>query len=931
MGNNSGNMGPSGVDGGSDPYLLAKRLALERQRSLPNPYPYWPGVEAPSLPPKSDIVPDASQHSKLLPSLSDNSRQFQSQNSELFSIIQGLSDRASTGLNNGVPGWTNYPIQGGLNPFQNKIDLHHDQNFLQMPFGIHQQRLQAPNQLPLNNFISQTADNPSSILAAEKLLSSGLSQDPQMVNMLQQQYLLQLHSQATAPTQQMPMLDKLLLLKQQQQQEEQQLLLRQQQQLLSQVLQDHQSHQRLGNLSYGQLQGGGIPGGNLHGISSQFQPPQQIFPMSSQTPIHNVHDERNNGSLNSPLQVSQDTGYNINSESSVQLQHQLFGNHQNNWVPAIPEQINEKYQETLPASASVESSLLHEQNRTEEEPDIAQKPLSVFDCAAKSAEQMPDNNCTSGSTLVSTISESGEHSQAVQCAEPAVAVSAAEYCEIQLPLASHLGKDAGINSDSIEEQQAGRDSSNVEPPVVDVKNVEALVPKKANEKKSKKQKSSKSQSSDQTKGLLKNVTLQQPKKSEAENPNYSESNLKEVGKVEAAKGTRSKDSQSGVATSEAADHQVVGGLPANISRSITETVIESDLKAGSSFATHNNELPSGRAWKPAPGFKAKSLLEIQQEEQKKAQMEMPVAEVTASVNSLNLTTPWVGGVANPDSSKVSVETYREYLAKPETPQNSKGKKSQLHDLLAEDVKKSSERDGEVPDILLSSQYIAVHSEPIDEGDFIEAKDTKRSRKKSSKSKGSGSKVSLPVAASKVPISSSPIEKGKSSRNLLQEKEQLPAIPSGPSLGDFVLWKGEPTSPSPSPAWSTDSAKISKPLSLRDILKEQEKKSSSAVPPSQVSTPQKIQPAQAARSSGPSWTVSASSPSKAAPSGQINSQASQSKHKGDDDLFWGPVEQSKLENKQYDFCLFVLPLLFAICMIHYGHYTLIYWFGNTYYS
>ncbi|TKY75146.1 PERQ amino acid-rich with GYF domain-containing protein 2 [Spatholobus suberectus] len=910
LGNNSGDLGPSGVDSGNNLYMLAKRMELERQRSLPNPYPYWPGRDAASLPPKSDNFPDALLHSKILSSLSDNSRQLQSQNSELISIIQGLSDRPSTGLNNGIAGWPNFPLQGRLDPLQNKIDLHHDQSYVQMPFGIQQQRLQTPNQLSLNNLITQTSDIPSSILTAEKLLSSGLSQDPQMLNMLQQQHLLQLHSQAAAPSQPMPLVDKLLLLKQQQQQEEQQLLLRQQQQLLSQVLQEHQFHQCFGDLSYKQLQGVGIPMGNLDVDLSQIQPPKEIFPMSSQASIPSVHDELTTNSLDLPLQVSQDTSYNISSESSAQLPDQLFGNisHQNSCGATLTEQINDKYQkETLPASASVEGSLLHEQNRAKEEPDTAQEPLSFSDYTAKIMDQMPDNDTSwADDTHVSATSESGENSQPVQCVAPA---SSAGSCGTELPLASQLSKDVEIKSDSLEEQQGGRDSSNIEPSVVDVRSVEAREPKKTTEKKSKKQKSSKSQSSDQAKGLLKNVTLQQSKKSESEKPNYSEKSLGEANKGEPAhetylQQTRGKGKQSATATAETNDHQEISGLSTNIPGSITETVVENELKPVSSVTTQNTELPSGRAWKPAPGFKAKSLLEIQLEEQNKAQTEMLVSEVATPVNSTSPTTPWVGVVTNHDSMKVSSDSHREAdnaecLAKSENSQNSKGKKSPLHDLLAEDVPKSSERDGKVPDSMLPLQNIAVYSEPIDDESFIEAKDTKRSRKKSTKSKGSGSKVSMPVASSEVPISSSHIEKGKSSRSVQQEKEQLPAIPSGPSLGDFVLWKGEPTSPSPPPAWTTDSGRIPKPTSLRDIQKEQEKKSA-AVLPNQLPTPQKSQPAQAARSSGSSWPISASSPSKTAPSTQINSQASLSKSRGDDELFWGPLEQSKQENKQSDF-------------------------------
>ncbi|KAK8465332.1 hypothetical protein PHAVU_009G057400 [Phaseolus vulgaris] len=912
--NNSGNLG---VDGGNNLYLLAKKMALERQRSLPtHPYPYWPGRDVVPVPPKSDIFSNAAPHSNIMSSLSDNPRQLQPQNSELNSIIQGLSDRSSTGLNSGIAGWPNFPLQGGLDPLLNKTDFHRDQNYVQMPFGIQQQRLQTPNQFPLNNLIAPTSDIPSSILTAEKLLSSGLSQDSQMLNMLQQQQLLQLHSQAAAFSQPIPFLDKLLLLKQQQQQqhEEQQLLLRQQQQLLSQVLQEHQSHQRYGDLSYQQLPGGGIPLGNLHANLSQIQPPKEIFSRSSQTSIPGVHGELTTTSLNLPLQVSQDTSYNISSESSAHLPDQLFENisHQKSWSATHPEQISDKHHSvTLPASASFEESLLSENNIAKEELDIAQKPFSFSNYTAKIMEQMPDYTCPADDTQVSATSVSGESSRPLQCVGPFVPVSSFGSCGTELPVSSQVGTDAEIKSGSIEEQQGERESLNTEPLVVDAKSVEAREPKRTTEKKSKKQKSSKSQSSDQAKGLLKNVTLQKSKKSESEKPHCAEKNLGETNKGESAdetylQQTWSKGKQSATATAETDNHQEVNYLPTNTPGSITETFIENEPKVISSISTKNSELPSGRAWKPAPGFKAKSLLEIQLEEQKRAQIEMPVSEIATPVNSTSSTTPWVGVVANPDTVKVSSDSHREanyteYLAKSEKSQNSKNKKSPLSDLLAEDVPKYSERDGKVPNSLIPSQNLVVHShsEPIDEGDFIEAKDTKRNRKKYAKLKGSGAKVSIPVASSEIPLSSSHIEKVRGSHSVQLEKEQLPSIPSGPSLGDFVLWKGEATSPSPPPAWTTDSGRIPKPTSLRDIQKEQEKKSA-AVLPNQLPTPQKSQPAQVARSSSSSWPISTSSPPKTAPSNQINSQTSLSKYRGDDELFWGPVEQSKQENKQSGF-------------------------------
>ncbi|MCH91812.1 GYF domain protein, partial [Trifolium medium] len=435
-----------------------------------------------------------------------------------------------------------------------------------------------------------------------------------------------------------------------------------------------------------------------------------------------------------------------------------------------------------------------------------------------------------------------------------------------------------------QEQLAGIDSSNAV-------HVETHEPKKATEKKSKKQKSSK-QSSDQSKGLLKNTTLQPSKQSEVEIPIYNElggTNKDEPHETYLQK-TRSKVSQ-------------IEETDALETAEYHETVFAGDSKAVFSVSTHNAEVPAGRAWKPAPSVKAKSLLEIQQEEQRKAQTETLVSDVTASVNSMSLSTPWAGVVSYPDSVKVSSESRggdnTETPVNSQISQNLKSKKSPLHDLLAEEVlKKSNEKEVEVPDSTLASHDIAVHSESIDGSNFIEAKDTKRSRKKSGKSKGSGVKAPVPVTSAEVPISSSPIEKGKSSRSALQEKE-LPSIPAGPSLGDFVLWKGEREQPnaSPSPAWSTDSGRVPKPTSLRDILKEQEKKVSSAVPANPVPTPQKSQPAQANWSSTSSRSISASSPSKAASPLPINSHASnQSKYKGDDDLFWGPIEPSKQETK-----------------------------------
>ncbi|CAI9293121.1 unnamed protein product [Lactuca saligna] len=83
-----------------------------------------------------------------------------------------------------------------------------------------------------------------------------------------------------------------------------------------------------------------------------------------------------------------------------------------------------------------------------------------------------------------------------------------------------------------------------------------------------------------------------------------------------------------------------------------------------------------------------------------------------------------------------------------------------------------------------------------------------------------------------------------------------AIPSGPSFGDFVVWKGETATPTPAPAWS-DSGKIARHTSLRYILKEQENKggcSSVQQQQHQVHVPmQKSMSSSVQTKNGPSWS------------------------------------------------------------------------------
>ncbi|XP_050363641.1 protein ESSENTIAL FOR POTEXVIRUS ACCUMULATION 1 isoform X2 [Argentina anserina] len=836
VGNNSHGMPHSGLEN-----LLAKRMALERQRSIPNPY-----LENPH-----------------------------SQNVDIKSVLQGLTDRPS-GINNNAAGWSSFPGQGGADPLQSKIDMYHDQNFpSQVPLGFQQQRLQTQNQPPFPNLLSQAVDSSST---QEKLLSSGLLQDPQLMNILQQQYMMQLNSQAPVPVQQMSLLEKMMLIKQQQQKQDEELLMRQQQQLLSQVLAEHQSRQNFSEPPFGHLQAA-MTKGNASIDPSRLQASQEMFSLGTNVPVPNMQNEPTTNFMGLPSPGNQDIRHNISDGAAPSLSqpHQVFGNilHQRRWDNTHVGPFNDVHQDSVTVTNIAERSHLLEGTHLQN--SIPDSDIT----AAKTVEQASEKTSQDAATEI--VSQTVAESASVKSPKSLISMPPGGH-EGDMPEHFNDGKapfDCQVAEQVIEKDKGNEQASSV----TEVKNAEVRGQKKTSEKKSKKQKSSKAQStSDQAKGETKSASSQQLERSVT-------------------------DLNSGISLQNTRDNRIgTSELPSQQAGGDTESVqVKVDSEPVEPFAVQNTQVHIGqRGWKPAAGFKAKSLLEIQQEEQRRAQTEVVVSEVPNSVNSPSLSTPWAGVVANSDP-KISRENERDAeindlnVGKPGT-SNQKSKKSPLHDLLAEEVLAKASKVTEVPNGIISqlSPQVMPHSVPVDDDNFIEAKDTKRSRKKSGKSKGSATKVSGASTAVEVPISSSPTEKVKSSRSVQQEKQVLPAIPSGPSLGDFVLWKGETVNAAPSPAWSTESGKLNRPTSLRDIQKEQGKRVSSSQHVNQITTPQKSQPTQATRNSTPSWSISGSSPSKPASPIQINSHASQSKYKGDDDLFWGPIDQSKPETKQADF-------------------------------
>ncbi|KAI3737009.1 hypothetical protein L2E82_27001 [Cichorium intybus] len=408
------------------------------------------------------------------------------------------------------------------------------------------------------------------------------------------------------------------------------------------------------------------------------------------------------------------------------------------------------------------------------------------------------------------------------------------------------------------------------------------VVKKASEKKSKKQKSTKSKQSETEVNKVKETEVQkkqlQSSTSKTQLPKPSETEVNKVNDVEF-------DMQ------QKMEH---GAYPVE-SKSDSATIDDYSKISEKKIEVGQQNTQGQRAWKAAPGFKPKSFLEIQQEEQ--AQVEMSVNDISTSLSSMNVSSsPWFGNLDHKESSKITkIDRVISDPSVTETSVNQKSKKGQLHELLGGEVTvKPSEKESATSENTSNVAMTPVtgsQSDSIDDGSF---KESKRSRKKSAKAKATVAKA--PVT--EVPVSSSPNEKGKSSRQVLQDKDVSPAVPSGPSLGDFVVWKGETAGPTPAPAWSTDSGKVGARASLRDILKEQEKKVSSIQHQTPVPTPQKSVPVQSTRGNGPSW--SSSSPAKPTTIRITSHASTRSKNNVDDDLFWGPLDHPKQETKQSDF-------------------------------
>ncbi|KAH0459564.1 hypothetical protein IEQ34_012378 [Dendrobium chrysotoxum] len=926
-----------GESGNGVNYLLAQTSLLEqRQDALPCSLSLLSGRDSSPMASTMGFISNSPEsYSKFISHIGDTSFQASqvsqaSRQLDLLSLLQAGHDKPSS-LSSGASAWSDLPDSQALNnnghvgleTLQNKLDVHQNQH-LGSQFGfVVQQQLQPQNLPSLPHLVNQPA-NLSGILSPEQLRSTDMTQDTQMLNVLAQQYLMSqapMHSQVSMSSQ-LSLFNECLLLKQQLQQQQQQLLLQQQHLLFSQVLSGHQSSPHLGEPSqklYSTVPMGDVPSDHsLLRQGSEAHINQKIL-------ADNIHDGHNSTiqSIN-----SQDRDNINNSTCSgptlLQLPHQLF----EIALPSIKHESTQDVGDNGAADVSLASGLV----LTPPISDALEKPVEAFN----SLDDALNLNC---------------HAKEPKLSMPQCSGFIPSECSVLSQEASSTSGSLSIHDikrssgdDVLEQHHTDVSAAN------DLKNLETCQTKKSAEKKARKKKNSKSQLAlDLLKGFSNVNQLEQPK-SMFDNENSKSHDTSEA-QTDVLKQPYDFASAAVEDSSNGSPFKHVDCLKSHLPASVTDKEVESSNKKTECVEEVESsnkkaecvdggisELSCLRAWKSAPGIKVKSLKEIQQEEQQRVQMEKMASEIEIIPSSCQVSVPWAGIVGSFDHNSggviVQVDSNAEYI-RSNSNLSSKSRKSHLHDLLAEEVlAQSSEGDailsrdnkGQLLPPVLSvptlvdtaaandgnlsrddkgqllpafvSAATLVDALTVNDEDFVEAKDSKKGRKKGSKAKVSGAKCPSSVTSFDISSSSIAAERRKSQNQAQKDNEVLPA-PLTASLADFVSWKGEPANSSQAPAWSMDMGKLHKPTSLRDIQKEQENKLSvqQNVP---IPTPTKMQSNKGNRGSS-SWQVPGSSPSSGISPIRSSTLASrQLKPKLEDDLFWDPVDQSKQQIEQSDF-------------------------------
>ncbi|GLJ30004.1 hypothetical protein SUGI_0593180 [Cryptomeria japonica] len=921
-------------------YGIGRRISpyhsVERQKSLPNLFPYgWSTGDTSSLAANSESMTDIG---KSLPQFtamtSDISHNIShgNQHGDVMSILQGVSDtNVVSPMNKAVNLWANYGDpqsrgnlgRGGLDiPRQDQVDMHHLQRFspVQSVFPLQHQRQQQQHQPLMQHLMSPTLENRSGGVPLEQLLPSGLPQDPHTLNLIhhqqQQQLLLsqlQLRSQASLPSQ-ASLLDQIFMLEQQKQQ---------QQQLLPQALLEQIARQQRQEPSYDRAQAPGSVG-NASADHGMFRQPSDPFMMNAKMPQHvppqpsvidnlfNLMNQQGSKGTNLSQQVELDGNLKLNQVASFTTPQTTVEFSQPSPVWGVAEQ--DKFDQIRASSflptceilekVSKEQQMLHQSGK-----GSSNDPLSNFSSELNSqvvpqVERIPTDSLSLRNADVTEKDAATTDMLMSSVSNPLVGYSTEQVMENMNRIEMEESMTLVIDEPIFQEKPARNDTQ----ALVEINLIEAPEVKKSTEKRSRRQKSSK-MSSERQKG--------QPDVINRHEVKQGTENSKEVTPNQTSEDTNS----SSVLHDPVLQSPITQILPApmSISSSGENLIIERIAAANVDLQSKNMVISSlsQRAWKPAPCPKPKSLLEIQEEEQKqKAESEKVVTEVAVLSAVTNLSTPWGGAVIG--SEKPSREGQHDAnVAAASVLHSGSGnldngfvrtRKSHLHDLLAEEVlaktsqpilEPSVAANVEKPSELLPVSAVLLPPEVSagDDSEFVEARESKKNRKRANKGKNAAVAKASTVASSEPPVSSVAVEKNKAARQIQQDKEVLSVPPSGPSLGDFLPWKTESSTSPPAPAWSVDVAKLTKTASLREIQKEQERKLAlSMQSQQQVVAPPKVQASRSLSGNSSLWSV----PKSATPTQSIAIPSSSSRSKPEDELFWGPVNPSKQEIERPEF-------------------------------
>ncbi|XP_062190603.1 protein ESSENTIAL FOR POTEXVIRUS ACCUMULATION 1-like isoform X2 [Phragmites australis] len=869
-----GNIALEGSESGNSMnYLLAQKGLLERQNSLQNPVPYWSGDAIPSAQAHNkDMAPEASiLHSKLLLPMADPSRQsLQSQNVDLLAMLHSKEKPQVPTGNSGLPLWSNYPEARNLNANMHGVDL------TQGALNVHQ-GLQNSQNIGIgvpHSFIPQ--NRPAlAHLPPEKLVTE-ISQDPQLLHMLQQQYLLsqlQLQSQSPlTPQPQLSMLDKMLLLKQQQQQQQQQLQqhlqLEQQQKLLLQQqhplshLVPHGHPNQQPDYSYGSKHIS-VPSGDSMNLGLQRM--QEAIEVDRKLPSLGMQVGQQPSQSIKNMRDTDGAGSSQSSVTTLPVPHETAVGGLSKEQYSHPQMLDDFANDDAQLKATMVNPMLTKLADWNEEVKSCE-----MDTGAVKTE-MPEKILDSGSPKV----PGGAFNEAKDLHEPPLDPKSENVL-------SNISKQVQEMKLSSENTPADTETT----VATEVKVTDTQETKKAEKKKKQKKKQA---AADGGKGASKTISAQQPRQETEVDNSHLSGNKHDL-----------PDDANELFWGSPIRVQNEILPPKGLPEEYDTNKAESELN---SLSSDPHTAASQRAWKqPTQGLRPKSLLEIQAEEQRRAQrgLAMENAKPAASVPSI----PWSGMGT---SSEQQFGGASKSLGCMESA-GERDKRSRLHDLLAEEVLVRSsiadnENIGNANDAFfppLSPAVAQPDAPALDDNDFIEAKD-KKSKKKATKTKGSTVKAPSPVGSFDPSAISMPTEKGKSAKQAQQELEILPAPPSGPSFGDFVPWKSDQANSVPAPAWYNDSAKVQKPLSLRDIQREQERRAGTVQQQAPLPTPTKVSINQKNHGNASSWQASGSSPSKTVAPVQIGSNTpSRSKSSAEDDLFWGPSENSKRDKQKSEF-------------------------------